>query len=179
MTTVKVKGHEIYVKPVFDSFNRRAQKFKNNIITTLRKLGLTEDDVEIELETVAIKNVAASASWWYDGQNQYCSYGGMNKYVENLYVVSKVIELEVNAFLSGEKIQDDFIREFMEDKDIEEQRKEARKLLGVEPDCKDMDIINQKYKILAKKYHPDMPEGDIDMFKKINNAHKMLKRELQ
>ncbi|MBS3114183.1 hypothetical protein J4448_03705 [Candidatus Woesearchaeota archaeon] len=32
---------------------------------------------------------------------------------------------------------------------------------------------------MAKKYHPDMPEGNVDKFKEINRAHKILRRELQ
>ncbi|MBI1968917.1 J domain-containing protein [Candidatus Woesearchaeota archaeon] len=56
-------------------------------------------------------------------------------------------------------------------------RKEAREILGIAPDVLDMNEIDKKYKELAKKYHPDMPGGDAEMFKKINNAHKILKRE--
>ena len=58
-------------------------------------------------------------------------------------------------------------------------RKEAREILGVEENVLDMAHIDKKYKTLAKKYHPDMPDGDLEMFKKINNAHKLLKRELR
>jgi len=32
---------------------------------------------------------------------------------------------------------------------------------------------------LAKKYHPDMSEENVDKFKEINRAHKILRRELQ
>ena len=39
--------------------------------------------------------------------------------------------------------------------------------------------IDKKYKVLAMKYHPDMPDGNLEKFKAINNAHKMLKRELE
>jgi len=42
-----------------------------------------------------------------------------------------------------------------------------------------LDLISKKYKDLAKKLHPDMETGDIDKFKAINRAHKMLKRELE
>ena len=39
--------------------------------------------------------------------------------------------------------------------------------------------IDVKYKELAKKHHPDMPSGNLEKFKEINNAHKTLKKELQ
>ena len=67
---------------------------------------------------------------------------------------------------------------FNEDQDIEKQRVEAREILGVEKDCLDLEVINAKYKNLAKNHHPDAG-GDQEMFKKINRAHKMLKKELR
>ena len=42
-----------------------------------------------------------------------------------------------------------------------------------------MDLINKKYKELAKEHHPDMPGGNTEKFKAINHAHKTLKRELE
>ena len=55
MPIINVKGHEFNVHPIRDSYDRRALQFKNNIIAVFRKIGLTEDDVEIELETNARK----------------------------------------------------------------------------------------------------------------------------
>ncbi len=179
MSTIKIKGHEIAVLPVRDSFNRRAQQFKNKIIETLRKLGLTEDDIDIDLETSAVKNVPASAAWYMDGHYMHYSYKASKKYVDNLQMVFKVIELEVNALLSGQKTPEEFVHEFSEDKDVEEIRKKARETLGVEHDVLDLAHIDIKYKELAKKYHPDMPDGNVEKFKEINHAHKILRRELQ
>src|SRR3989338_6540556 len=99
--------------------------------------------------------------------------------LEGYVDVSKVIELEVNKLLNKQKTMEEFIGEFTENKDVEEKRKEARKILGVNEDSKDMDEIDRKYKDLAKEYHPDMPNGSTEQFKIINNAHKTLKRELQ
>jgi hypothetical protein len=180
MTLIKLKGHEFNTIIIKDSANRRAQRFKNSIIENLRSLGtgLTEDDVDIELERVAIKRVPASASWYLDGTNLHYTYKGCLKYVENLYVVSKLIELEVKAVLSGEKSFDDFLREFSEEDNVEEERKEARKLLGVDEDSLNLEEMNKKYKLLAKDAHPDMPNGTTEKFKELNRAHKILKREL-
>ena len=85
----------------------------------------------------------------------------------------------MNALLSGQKTAEEFIRDFSEDKDIKDKRKEAREILGVAHDATDLDQINQNYRELAKKHHPDMPEGNPEKFKEINLAHKTLKRELQ
>src|SRR3989338_2468604 len=54
MAKIKVKGYEFEAVTVRDSFNRRATQFKNNIITSLKRLGLTADDVDIELEITAL-----------------------------------------------------------------------------------------------------------------------------
>ena len=103
MVTIKIKGYEITLPIIRDSYDRRAQQFRNNIIETLRKIGLTEDDINIKEEISAYRNAPASASWYVDGHHLYYSYKIARKYVENLYIVSKVIELEVKALLAGQK----------------------------------------------------------------------------
>lgn len=179
MAKIKAKGHEFEAFHVRDSFNRRAVQFRNNIANNLRKIGLTEDDIEVPMGQFAIKKAPASASWYIGGCHLYYSYGASGTFVENLYAVSKVIELEVEALLNERKTLQEFIGEFTEDKDIENKRKDARKVLGLSDDSSDMEIINEKYKLLAKEHHPDMPNGDMERFKTINNAHKTLRRELE
>ena len=179
MTRLKIKGHEFSAFIVKESFSRRAVQFRNNILGSLRKIGLSEDDVDVEIETLAAKKAPACASWYIQGHHLYYSYNGAAKFVENLYVVSKIIELEVDALLKERKTLREFISEFSEDKDIGHTRKEARKVLGVDEDTLDLNVINEKYKSLAKAHHPDMPDGNMDKFKEINNAHKTLKRELE
>jgi len=179
MTTVKVKGHEFAVAATKDSFDRRALQYKNKIIAALRKIGLSEDDIKIELKPVAFKSAPASASWYLNGNYLHYSYKSARKYVENLYVVLKVIELEADALLAGRKTPEEFISEFSEERDVEHRRGAAREILGVDADSIDLQHIDSKYKELAKKHHPDMPEGDAEKFKEINHAHKVLRRELQ
>lgn len=179
MTMIRVKGYDIKTSIICDSYDRRAVQYKNNIILTLKKLGLTEDDIEIPQEVSAFKNAPASATWYMNGHRLYHSYKIANKYVENLAIVFKVIELEVNALLSHHKTIEEFFSSFSEGDDVEEERKQARITLGVDPDIVDMNIINVKYKELAKKIHPDMDGGDTEKFKAINRAHKILKRELE
>jgi DnaJ-class molecular chaperone len=41
-----------------------------------------------------------------------------------------------------------------------------------------MDAVAKAYKSLSRKYHPDMDLGDEKKFKEINDAHKILKKEL-
>ena len=173
---MKVKGYEFKEPLIRDSYDRRAVLFRNNILESLQKIGLSEDDVDIPLEKNARMKAAASVTWYFEGHHLYFSYGLAAKFVENLYVVSKVIELGVKALLEGEKTVEEFVRDFSEDRDVEKKRKEARELLGV-GDTLDMKEVDKKYKQLAKDHHPDIG-GDTKKFQEINRAHKLLKREL-
>jgi hypothetical protein len=180
MTIIKVKGHEIKLPTIRDSFQRRSQQYKNDIIKTLKKLDLTEDDCEIELIRMASRRVPAKVLFYFDGHRMFYSYQNPQlNFTQNMYIAAKVIEIEVDLFVNKQKSNDDFVRTFSEDDNIEKQRAQARELLGVEAGSLDLNDINKKYKVLAKKYHPDMPGGSLQKFKEINNAHKTLKRELE
>ena len=179
MNKLKIKGHEFNAVIARDSFHRRAVQYRNKIIDTLRMIGITEDDADVPLEAAAMKKAPASATWYFEGYHLHYSYQASGKFVDNLYVVFKIIELEVNALINEERTINEFISEFSEDKDVKKQREGARNLLGISHDTIDMGIIDKNYKELAKQHHPDMPNGDIDKFKAINRAHKILKRELE
>lgn len=179
MATTKAKGHEFETFIVKDSFNRRAVQFMNSIFDTLKKIGIPESQVDVPMEKFALKNAPASALWFMDGHRMYYSYEASTKFVENLFVILKVIELEVNALLNKKKTVEDFISEFSEEEDVEEKRKEAREVLGLSHDTKDLEVINKRYKALAKEHHPDTSTGNLEKFKIINKAHKTLKRELE
>jgi len=178
MAMVKIKGHEINTIVVKDSFNRRAVQFQNNIFRLLNTISVVEDDIDIPMESVALKKTSASVSWYFDGHHLHYSYSACNKFVENLYVVQKLLELEIAALIDGEKTVEDFVAEFREEHDVADRRKDARTILGLEHDVIDMDVIDKAYKNLAKEHHPDKEGGDVTKFKEINHAHKVLKREL-
>lgn len=175
---VIIKGHEIGTINGKNSNNRRALQFKNNIITLLRRIGVNENDIDVPLENVAIKKARASATWYHSGHRMYYSYNLQSKFVDNLQVLSRVIEMETNMVLSEKKTFEDFIAEFKEESDVDDKRKEAREFFGFGHDLNDLEIINKKYKAMAKELHPDMPTGDTEKFKQLNNAHNILKREL-
>lgn len=175
---VKIKGHEIGSVIVKSASNRRAVQFKNQIITVLRKIGVNESDVDIPLERMALRKAEASATWYLSGYRMHYSHNLQNRYVENLHVLLKVIECEVNLVLSEKNTLNNFVSEFKEDSDINDKRKEAREFFGCEHDETDFEVIHKKYKEMAKELHPDMPTGDTEKFKELNVAHKILKREL-
>lgn len=177
MTSITIKGHTFVPVHIRDSHNRKAVQLQNKIADVLSRLGLTEDDFDIPMEKVAMKRAPASVSWWFEGYHLHYSYNH-SSFVDNLAVVFKILELEIASLLEERKTLNDFIHEFAEDKDIAEQRIEARKILGLPEDTRDIELINKTFKIMAREAHPDMPTGDTERFKALNRAHKILKREL-
>src|SRR3989344_3754821 len=172
---LNIKGFAISEYLPRDSANRRALMYKNSIISSLKKIGISEDDIKIDLIPIAIQKKQASAAWYFKNSHLYFSYTKFN-FIVNIHVIAKLLEKYVEAILSGERTIDEFIKDFAEDEDIEKKREEARIVLGV-GDTKDMAEIDRKYKQLAKDYHPDKG-GDTKVFQEINNAHQLLKREL-
>lgn len=178
MTVITIKGRDYTPVRVKDSFDRRALQFANSVTAKLYKLGLSENDVDITVERAAFRKIPAAATWYMGGHRCYYSCAVMNSYAENLALVAKVVDTEVQAVLDGAVPIEDFIRKFTEDEGVEEERKKAREILGVGEHEKDIEVINRAYKELAKEHHPDKHGGDDSEFKRINGAHKTLKREL-
>lgn len=176
---VKFRGYEIKLIPIRDSYNRRALQLKNKIIEQLACFGLTEDDIDVHIEQVAMKKAPAFVTWYYDGRNQYCRFNGCNKFVENLYMIHKLIEIKINELIAEKITIEEFVYEFTEEDDIKNQHQNAREELGLDEKVTDWNTIQTKYKELAKEHHPDMPNGSAEKFKAINKAHKVLKSELQ
>ncbi len=178
MKTLKIKSHFVKFVPTKDSFNRKAVQYKNRLISSLEKLGSKRDDVEVELGGYCGRDAKASVTWYFLGNRLYYEVASQKKYVDNLFIISKVIEAEVELVISDKKPIEEFLSEFREDEDVGDERKEAREFFGVEHKHKDMIEIDKKYKEMAQKLHPDMPTGDVEKFKKLNHHHKVLKREL-
>jgi hypothetical protein len=175
---IKIKGHEIEPPSIKASFGRKAVQFQNSIVQTLKAIGVPRDRVHIEIEALAQKKAPASASWYFNGRNLKYTYSLMLSYVENLYIIDRILKIEVERLLSKEISEDEFSREFSEGEDHSADLMEARKTLGVKIDEMDFEVISKAYKELARKYHPDMPTGNHEMFQKINAAHKLIKKEL-
>ncbi|MEK6823281.1 MAG: J domain-containing protein [Nanoarchaeota archaeon] len=176
--TLRIKGHDYTPLTIKDSYDRRAVQFHNHIINTLGALGLGEDDIDVPLEPSGFRKYPAAATWYLEGHLLYYSFNKCGKFVENMYMVFKVIEYEVFLLVSGQQTMTEFIEKFSEEEDIEALRKDARDTLGLHHDVDDMEVINKAYKELAKEHHPDMPSGNVETFKKISRAHKLLQREL-
>lgn len=178
LVMVIIKEHEFKQIIIKDSYDRRALQYTNKIISNLRKFGLTEDDMDISIEKVTFRKAQASVSWYMWERHLFYSYNGARKFVENLAMVAQVIEHFLYLLSKDEITQEKFSELFAEDEDILNQRKEAREVLDVEEDSIDFKEMHENFKKLSKEHHPDMPNGNTEKFKKINGAHKILKKEL-
>lgn len=176
MNRIQSRGYEFAAFDMKQASDRKALQLKNTILQNLKKIGIREDDVHISKQHMIFKKAPAYVSCYIDGQHLSFSYTAL-RYIENLYCVSQVIEKEVQAILEGEKTREECILTFIEEIDIEDKRREAREILGLPIDTFDLDIIHKKYKDLSKMHHPDMG-GSLELFQKINGAHKTLKKEL-
>ena len=176
---VKVKGNEIEIPVFSNAFDRRAVQIQNRIMATLKMLNIDRDNTDMRMERNARLKARAKISWYFEGRNLSYSYSLCPKFIENLYVVDKVLATEVDRLLDKEISLDEFHREFSEDDKLDEKLVDARKVLGVKDDETDFELISKHYKVLAKKYHPDMSGGDHEMFQKINAAHKLIRKELE
>ncbi|MDD3159591.1 MAG: J domain-containing protein [Candidatus ainarchaeum sp.] len=179
MNTVKIKGYEIDLIPITSSHNRRAVQLKNKIIDTLKLIEIKRDDVDIPVEGQTIRKEKAVATWYGFGYKMHFEVKTQERLIDNLYLLSKVIENEVEKVKNNEKSIEEFIGEFKENDDVHDERKEAREFFGLDHKHKDLDTINKKYKELAKELHPDKPTGSMEKFKELNHHHKVLKRELE
>ena len=178
MSEVSFKGHKIKPEIIKSNYHRKALLFKNKIISVLGETGVGVDDIELDFNGMEVKKAKASVTWYFDVNMLYYQNNSQEKYVENLYVVFKVIEGEVELLKSRKKSLMDFIEEFREDDGLEEKRREAREFFGLDYTTNDFELVDKKYKELAKSLHPDMPNGDVEKFKQLNHHHKILKREL-
>ena len=175
---VNIKDHDFKEITVRDAYNRRALQFKNEIINSLKQLGITDDDIEVPMESLAMRKAPASVSWYVWDRHLFFSYHNASKFAENIAMVSQVIEHFVNQVLDQSLTPESFLKLFEEDQDVLKQRKNAREVLGVEKDSTDFETMHQNFKRLSKEHHPDMSDGNTEQFQKINNAHKILKKEL-
>jgi hypothetical protein len=175
---VMIKGYEFEKITTISAHDRRALQYKNKIMSCLKKIGMDEDYIDISMDSIVTRKAQAMVSWYMGDDHLLFSYNSSTKFVDNLGMVAKVIEHFTNLFDKDEINEEKFLGLFAEDEDVFNQRKKAREVIGVDEDSLNFEEMHKSYKKLSKKHHPDMPEGDLEKFKKINEAHKILKREL-
>lgn len=175
-----VKGHQIPVKVTKSAYDRKAVLFANNIVDELKKIGITRDDINVETSVLGNKNVPAVLEFWAQGYYLRFSFSLAKRFIDNLYVISELIKLEVREVLEGRKEMGEFLESFSEDsggKELADGLKQAKVDLGLDESESDLEVIDREYKKLARKHHPDAG-GDLEEFKKVNKAHKLIKKQM-
>ena len=179
MPLIKIKGETYDIKLTTGPAARRATNYSNKLLGLLQELGVDPDDVTITEERNAIRKAPASASWWMDEEHCTFSYNKMERYIDNLLVVLKVIETYLAKLYAQEISIEAFIDTFKEQSEVQDKRAEAREVFGLDENHVDLPSIDKQYKKLAKTLHPDMSTGDAEKFKELNEHHKTLRRELE
>jgi len=180
MTKYTVKGHQIEGKVTKSAYDRKAVMFANNIIDELKKLEIPRDQIEIKTNTIGNKNFPATIEFWAGGHYLRFSYSMTKRFIDNLYIIMKLVELEVQEVLNGEKDLHNFYHTFTEDgnrKEIAKEIKQAKLDLGLNEDEQDLETIEKTYKKLARSSHPDLG-GSLEEFQKVNKAHKLIKKHM-
>ncbi len=179
MTKLKVKGNELDVNFTTNSSSRYATLFRNKVIFCLRKIGVNQDYIKLKEEVFPMKKAGAEVHFYLNGYNCYYSYNRQVRYVDNLQVISKLIEVEAEKLVSGKRSFEDFLTDYREDEDLVKKRKEARETLKLHESEINLEVIDKQFKIMARESHPDMETGNTEKFKLINEAHKILRKELE
>ena len=180
MVKYTVKGHQIEGKVTKAGYERKAVIFANNIVDELKKVGVARHQIDIKTNILGNKNYPATIEFWGGGHYLRFSYAMTKRFIDNLYIISKVIELEVKEVQDGTKNLHDFFHVFAEDgnrKDIAKDLIQAKKDLGLDEDEQNLEVIDKTYKKLARAAHPDLG-GSLEEFQKVNKAHKLIKKHM-
>lgn len=175
-----VKGHEIVVRVTKAGYDRKSILYVNTIVQELKKLNIQRDDIEVKTNVLGNKDIPAVLEFWADGHYLRFTYSMTKRFIDNLYVIMELIKLEVNDVLTGKINLNEFYHRFTQEdnpKEINNKLKEAKSILGLGASEADIEVINKAYRNLAKSHHPDLG-GDLNEFKKINKAHKLIKKEM-
>lgn len=172
---IKIKGYEFNDEPVKDATYRKGIQLQNQVKKNLTKIGIDEDQIDVSDVKVVIASKKAFVSWYFDGQHYYIGYS-KKRYIDNLNLISQVIKKYCDELTQDKISIEDFLKAFKEEEDVEDLREKARNYFELEENFT-LTELDKKYKTLAKKYHPDMNNGDTEKFKELNVMHKTLKRE--
>ena len=178
-TYVEVNGKKIKIRPGKSRFTRTAYQITQDILKSFRRVGIEEEHLEIlQPRNILHSQKSAEIKWYVNGENFYYKADRQDRYVDNLGVISKVIEQDVYAICNGMKSFGQVMNQFRLGYDPEGKKiLNPRQILGIPNDIKDLDYITFKYKQLAKEAHPDRG-GSKERFQEINEAYKILKEEL-
>lgn len=180
MNNVEVNGKMVYIKPTKSKFHKSAFMMSEEIYNAFSKIGITREFIDLQIARNPLKlGQVAQISWVVNGKDFYFACSTQDRYVDNLGVITKVIEQESYAIRNGLKSFGQVMNQFRIGFDESEKiiQKSPREIIGVEKNCQDFEYITFKYKQKSKELHPDMESGNADSFKELNNSYEILKKE--
>lgn len=172
-----VNGKVVYIRPSNSTFKKSAFQIKEEILRDLKKIGITDEYIDLSLPRNPLKcGEPAQISWVVNGKDFYFQCSKQERYVDNLGVISRVIEQESYAIRNGLKSFGQVMNQFRLGYDeTGEKIKSPHDILGIPHSMKDIDYITFKYKQRAKELHPDNEKGDAEKFKELKEAYDQLK----
>jgi len=173
----RIRGKGVDIVPTRNTHNRRALLYQNKIRTVLKHLGCHPEDIEFSTEKLAMRKTEAWVNFYSEFEKCHISYNKLENYADNMQAIAKLLEQEEKEINESKDTKENFFERYEEQGDVIKERIEARETLGVAVDCMDWKVIDKAYKDLSRTAHPDMG-GSVEEFKKINLAHKTLKKEL-
>ena len=188
MTQIRVKRFDISFNEIRNGFDRKATLFCNNIIEEIKKIKLNRDFIKFPETHSAHRREFAKVILYYNHHKLIFTHNSQKRFVDNLFIVSKLIEFEIKELNEKNLTSEKFISKYQEehveggknDKKAQNNlREESFKILNLEEQDFNLENLNNNYKKLARKHHPDLNGGDTTEFTKINKAHKLLKKELE
>ena len=172
MKIIKVKGYEINFIPTISAIDRKAVLYCNNIIEEIKKIGLNQDYVEFLKCENSHRIELCKFSIYYENHKLIFSHNSQRRYIDNLFILSKLVEKEIQALLNNQITKQNLIDKYTQEKLEDDFRNKAIEILDLKKNNFDKETLNKNYKELAKKFHPDKEGGSVDEFKKINNQIK-------
>ena len=177
---VMINGKKVTIKPTKSRFTKTAFQMSQEIYSALQKIGITKEFVDLTLCRNPLKSgEPAQISWRVNDKDFYFQCNKQDRYVDNLGVITKVIEQESYAIRNGLKtftqVMNQFVIGFEEGG---EKILSPREIIGVDSKCNDLEYIKFKFKQKAKELHPDNG-GNVNLFQKLNLSMEILEKELE
>lgn len=180
MKYYEVNGKRIEIKPTNSRFAKTAYSIFQDILKSFKRIGITPEFINLTLPRNPLKNdLPAEVAWIVNAKDHYYMCNTQSNYRDNLGVISKVIEMDSYAIRNGMKSFAQVMNQYRLGYEPNgEKILTPREILGIHDSIKDIDYIDYIYKKKAKELHPDMPTGDTEKFKQVNDAYQQLKEEL-
>lgn len=175
---IQVNGKTVRISVPRCHSRKTPASFYRLIYDSFSKIGIEEKYIAIEEPKkhgygMTMDN-SVRITWYVNGSKHHYVSKSQPSVVDNLSVVSKVIEMDCYAIRNGLKSFGMVMNQYL----LEQHSiRTPRQVLGIDDTMSDKDYIKFKYTQLIKQHHPDAG-GDAERFKEVQAAYEALKKEL-